>query len=96
MNPILNRAADIIEQTGWTQGAIALDAAGNPTSALSPAAVCFCTIGAIRKAAGGHHRVSFYANNILKTRLGIRDTAVWNDTAGRTKEEVIAALRGAP
>jgi hypothetical protein len=95
MNLTLNRAADIIEQTGWTQGAFAIDAAGNPVTALSPTATCYCTIGAIRKAAGGHTRVIARANAALCEHLGIRDTADWNDTAGRTREEVVAALRGA-
>lgn len=93
---ILNRAADIIEQAGWTQGALALDDAGRPTGSLSPIAACYCTIGAIQKAASGHKRVIEHADAALRTHLGIQDTVMWNDKAGRTKEEVIAALRGAP
>jgi hypothetical protein len=53
MKALLNQAADLIEQKGWTQGAMALNAAGTPTKALSPDATCYCTIGALAKQQAG-------------------------------------------
>ena len=96
MKALLNLAADLIEQKGWTQGAMALDAAGTPTKALSPDAVCYCTLGALAKAAGGHERVEGRLVSTLAKQLKVYSIVDWNDTPGRTKEEVIAALRGKP
>jgi hypothetical protein len=39
--------AKIEKPENWTKGTNARDANGNPTAAYSPAAVCFCAIGAI-------------------------------------------------
>ena len=53
---VLIEARKIIsEPEHWTQGVFARDALGNDTDWDSPEAVCWCTAGAIRKAAGAFH-----------------------------------------
>ena len=95
---ILNAAADLIERTGWTQGEFAKDADGDPVSATSPFANCFCMFGAIyRVTAEVSPRGSIMADlaeEILAERVGYDHFSKWNDHPDRTKEEVIAALRG--
>lgn len=40
----------IAQESTWTQGAMALNDKGEKTSAAYGPAVCFCSVGAIRKA----------------------------------------------
>jgi hypothetical protein len=42
--------AVIEDPDNWTQGAMALDADGNSTPSNSETAVCFCALGAVRRA----------------------------------------------
>jgi len=81
----LNDAADLIEKYGWHQFDFGDETVG------------YCVLGAIRKAVP-LDRVR-YARRVLDAYAEIdarvkQDAAVWNDTPGRTKEEVLAALRG--
>lgn len=48
---ILRRARSILEEKGWTQEKEARNAFGIEVDATYPEAACFCTIGAIRRAA---------------------------------------------
>ena len=78
---IYSRAADYIEKHGWTQGI--------NESGLGEV----CLYGALL-----HSNTYPSANEALKELdkvLGGRyaASAIWNDTPGRTKEEVIAFLR---
>lgn len=82
---VLRRAADIIERRGWCQN-----------DYQDGAAVCI--LGALRLAITGNtdnhsDRVHNPAERLAKN-LG-QAPWVWNDEPGRTKEEVIAALRSA-
>ena len=76
---VLNGAADLIERRGWAQG-------------YSPLRCCALT--AILRAADG---VSTYdAERALKAEIApARVITWWNDEPGRTKAEVVAALRAA-
>lgn len=57
-------------------------------------------IGAMRQMAGrfgvrADHDVVDMAKALLRNHLGVENLATWNDEDGRTKEQVIAALKAA-
>lgn len=70
---------------GWTQGAFARDKFGNSVNSDDPEAISWCIVGAcsIAKAQDGWIKLGF---NLGKPPMK------FNDTPGRTQEEVIAAL----
>ena len=76
---ILNAAADLIERDGWCQYQFTK---GDKR----------CLVGAIERAAG----YETYASVLMyfQKRQRIANAVNWNDREGRTKAEVIAALRG--
>jgi hypothetical protein len=101
---ILSGAADIIEQNGWHQGgyatAPAADGGTRDTCPTDPNATCFCVFGAMRRVLNLGDNVPIYsshayrtARNLLSNVIGDRRPAEWNDAPGRTKGEVVAALR---
>jgi hypothetical protein len=85
---ILARAADLIESEGWTQGE-SVDRMGR-----------MCALGAIgasRNTLDFNSPVDLFwatrrAKQMLRRALTV-SIAEWNDTLGRTKEEVVAKLR---
>ena len=89
---ILNAAADLIERTGWTQGHYAHDKDGHPCQPRSSSAVCFCALGALEAQRLNDEQMGS-AHEELAWRVGA-SVSLWNDHPDRTKEEVIAALRG--
>lgn len=104
---ILLAAADLIEPPGrWTQGAEARDADGEDADSLlasSGPPVCWCALGALwhvarprdstqpRRAA----HVTFDAAVVALQSVTGEPVVPWNDTKGRTQEEVVRALRRA-
>lgn len=89
---VLERAANIIKQRGWCQGAFT-DSYGR-----------VCAVGALRLAAGGSittgltsiqiEVVLAAAIRLLKlVDAGETNLAWWNDISGRTKEAVITAMQ---
>jgi hypothetical protein len=97
---VLNAAADYIEQYGWTQdnyaegvmpGVWMLDRVINYIKTEHPPV---CVIGSVFAVAHPQQATAFEHTLISKfySRYGI-DPASWNDQGGRTKEEVVAALR---
>lgn len=89
----LRMAADVLERDGWTQGAFhSLDG-------------CHCAAGALELAVGlrvndeAHDERYIDAVRWLGNHVDVRPTSLavfaWNDTPGRTADEVIAALRAA-
>jgi hypothetical protein len=74
---VLLDAASILEERGWIQGA------GHSSNG-------HCAMNAI-DSTGAEHRAVLIALITLTEKLG--PIAQWNDTPGRTKEEVIAMLR---
>lgn len=85
---ILRRAAKLLETKGWTRGAYARTSSGRFCEPNCREAVRFCAIGAIERAGGGTVGPAYAA-----LRRAIEGTvAHWNDTKGRTKRQVIAAL----
>lgn len=68
----------------WTQGCAARDAAGNPVSATSSEARCWCLIGAKRRASLWN---DFGPNRLFRKLLG-RSVVDWQDAPARTFAEV--------
>jgi len=79
---ILLEAADYIEQHGWCQK-VYQNGLGNA-----------CIMGALLRVArttSGDGKIM----SRLRKYLGVTSLENWNDASGRTKEQVVAALRGA-
>ncbi len=76
---------------GWCQESFAKTKTGNIVYGDDPAAVCWCLDGAIDAACGRLH--SDEKENITaKLREKIDNYIGWNDTPGRTQQEVIDLL----
>lgn len=89
---ILYRAADHIDSRGWWQDLPSCTSVGT------------CAANAIRWAAGADTQAVFAARFVLAKYLGLDNATMlrtldaviaWNDTPGRTRAEVVAALRAA-
>lgn len=78
---VLDGAADLIERDGWVQGVNHL-----PTGE-------HCMNDAIEKVAG--KALYWPAKRYVEAVVGFSATAAWNDVPGRTKAEVVSALRAA-
>jgi hypothetical protein len=81
------KAYELIEKTGWTQGAYARDEYGNTVLYTDPKAVCFCAMGAIRKV----YEFEEAFAPVQKLARVVGPVSDWNDNC--TREEVIAELR---
>lgn len=80
---VLNGAADLIERDGWCQNTS--HGAGGTR----------CAVAAIRDARPLPVGVYTGALEWFERTLGCPSAALWNDAPGRTKTEVVAALRAA-
>jgi hypothetical protein len=81
---ILWAAADDLEEIGWCQGTL-VDRAGR-----------LCVVGALKRhERDDNKRALWEARRRLAEYVGVSILPCWNDALGRTKEEVIAACRGA-
>lgn len=82
---ILNEAADLIEKFGWIQGNYGAEECG------------YCALGAILAVDfDDDYSIHSFNNYIQDNHPDMNLGAVeWNDTPGRTKEEVISTLRKA-
>lgn len=84
---VLLRAADVIEECGWCQGAYSMMDGR------------VCAIGAIKVAIGlspddDEEDTAFViARRAMSDALGVQFVHEWNDDEKRTKEEVTAKLR---
>ena len=103
-------AASNIVEKGWAQGDVATDAHGSPVSLLSRDATCWCAVSSIvlvtsRDSCDDDEWLnrSYNAASLLAQRIGRSSDAPscagfvisrWNDDCGRTKAEVLAAMRG--
>lgn len=91
----LEKAAALIERTGWTQRAYARLANGDNTSWRSPEAVCFCAAGALyRVTLLADYGTQLDAREALKKFLGTH-IGEWNDQSDRTAGEVISTMNSA-
>lgn len=93
---ILHRAADLLEEFGWTQGPYAADAEGHEVEPEDGSARCFCLVGSIRRAASDFaHPFVDPRDAHLYALTHVGQGGAWNESDGRTKAEVIAVLRAA-
>lgn len=90
---ILNAAADLIERVGWTQDQWARTADGSTAQQDGSDAACFCLWGAVQHVCGNDDSQTDDALAVFRAATGIQTYIEWNDTKGRTREEVVAALR---
>lgn len=92
---VLERAADLIEETGWCQfsyrGSGSLDIIPKRRFELAEE---YCVTGAIFQAAYDAGTGAIPARDVLSDFLGQGATS-WNDAPERTKAEVVAKLREA-
>lgn len=104
---VLRRAADLLEEFGWAQGYYAFSETGAYAAPTCSAAVRFCAVGAMTRAAWDLTRDEYdfdpdvalglagYRSFDAKGRVTSCGVPAWNDAPGRTREEVIARLREA-
>ena len=72
---VLLKAAALVER-GWCQGEMARDRVGNKVAPISEAAVCWCALGAAKRAADGHtHPYSHSRDALYAHLLAHRDSA---------------------
>lgn len=104
VSEILDKAADLIEPEGaWTRGTLARDNRGLDVAAEDANATCWCAAGALQHSIGGSWSddgigVYHAAREAVLLAVGLTDSdrlANWNDTPGRTQQEVVTALREA-
>ena len=98
---LLDRAADHIDRVGWTQGDW-----HEETPGLQPKDSPVCADGALAVAAygdpfgaGGHREPDRFALHSAAVTALIRHIGAglidWNDAEGRTKDQVVGAMRAA-
>ena len=88
---VLHRAADLLEEFGWCQFSFGQTENGDPALAGGREAVRFCALGAMGRACRDlgldyGDRCKFYGSRGVGWMR-------FNDTYGRTAQEVVAALR---
>lgn len=79
----------IANRDHWTRGAIARDKSRDRVHPTNPKAVCFCSIGALRKVTD-RIDLANEAEGYLKTVMGTHVT-IFNDRLARNHAEVLAA-----
>ena len=89
---VLLEAADYIEWHGWCQHVVS-NAKGE-VCAMGAIAECLSRRGNGSSFAA-RERVWGYLSKYLNGSLPALALEIWNDMPGRTKEQVVAALRGA-
>lgn len=89
---VLMEARRLIDEKGWTQNTFARDKSGEPVVPDAYCAVCFCSTGAIARAAQDDDLlVRMEARRRLRAVI---DSSIpdWNDNPERTKDQVLAAF----
>lgn len=90
---ILRRAREILTPPGaWTQGEAARDSEGELVAAADPAAVCWCSIGALIKATPDDEMLRARASAVLKRHVPAGLLVTYNDYTYRTQAEVLAVF----
>lgn len=80
------------DKSKWTQKTLARNKEGIAVSYLSPTAFSFCLVGAVEKCYSLEDKQKAYkvlSRIVERTRF---DPAYWNDSPGRTFEEVKALV----
>lgn len=89
----------IADESNWTQGAYAKNAEGFTVDNLAEEATCFCSLGALHRAATklAFEVDSFYVerlaidvlHTVIHKSTGFRSIAVYNDDSHREHSEII-------
>lgn len=90
---VLSRAKELITQ-GWTQEFFARDKNRTVCHSASKNAVCFCLLGAIKRA-NREFKTEYRDELIIEDRLinFLKESpASWNDAPERTKDDVLSLL----
>lgn len=87
----LRAAAEVLRRDGWTQGAYR----GARGSRCASDALCVVTGSTHQAEVGAAYERAMAAALALASATGARAVWLWNDTPGRTADEVIAALLAA-
>jgi hypothetical protein len=88
---VLHRAADLLEEFGWTQNSEARTADGRCVKAYNHDAVAFCAGGAVDRACFDL-AIPEWTYEEIADLIG-QGYADWNDDPRRTKAQVVARLR---
>jgi len=93
---IVEDAARIQSEMGWTTGVIARDQAGEECGFNSLLCTSVCGEGALARAAGSHDSEDFFeALDFVEEFTDGYALNEWNDLEGRTKQEVVNLLKEA-
>lgn len=79
-------------QKGWTQGHNAITKNGDGITCNSPHAASFCLNGALRRVTGSNAKQELKLYRTIESHLGGKTVVGYNDTPGRTKQEVLTTL----
>lgn len=98
---ILTRAADLMERTGFTPNACAIDSSGAVVYPHSTGATCFCVSGAARAVAfagddgdeSPDELAYLSAMDAFVVHVGTETVREWADAPGRTKDDAVVAMR---
>ena len=77
----MQKAAVILKEKNWCQGALALDSDGQPTEDYRNAASC-CLIGSL---------LAVFPDALIREESN-RKLSLWNDSPDRTKDQVVRFL----
>ena len=96
-----HKAAAILRNGKWTQEALARNSLGNTVSPHSPDADSYCALGSIGVAVRKEGKLEAEIVPLMRTLQTFARSqgdimfTGWQDSDGRTKDEVIAALEAA-
>ena len=90
MRAVIEKALELVRK-GWCQRASARDASGNSVSPMDTEACCWCLDGALLVACDGMAEY-LTASRTVSEALGGKGYIGWNDTPGRTQDEVVSLL----
>lgn len=88
---VLRRARALVKR-GWCQGAFAETADGDVCDQYSRSAASWCALGAIFVAGGAYAREAREAFRGAISRRECTSITAWNDSADRTKPQVLRAF----
>lgn len=93
---VISDMLNLLLTKGWTQGAMARTAGGWRCSATYPEAQSYCLAGALTAVRPDRADTATEVTQALKHRINKPHVSLmwWNDELSRTKEEVVALLKG--
>jgi hypothetical protein len=89
---VLERAGRLLEEREWLQGVYGAGPNGEIADENAPDCPGFCLMGALKNVLGGWKGTADAEHFIDEVIRDIHGAEHWNDTPGRTKQEVLEAL----